>query len=135
MIHIELDLVEFIISLTSLSLGSFIFASVTTNFTKWKYYKKVYDGLPNKKFILWESADGNSFSSEGEDMDTKFFRFRSNSLLGYQLLSGVYLHRNFMTYFDPYSLYWLLKFDRYFKYNPVLKTEEKRNQRIDLLLK
>ena len=40
-----------------------------------------------------------------------------------------------MTYFDPYSLYWLLKFDRYFKYNPVDKTEEKRNQRIEQLLK
>ena len=133
MIHIELDLVEFIISLTSLSLGSFIFASVTTNFTKWKYYKKVYDELPNKKFFIWKSVDGNTFSSEGEDR--KFIRFRNNTVMGYQLQDGVYLHRNYITYFDPYSLYWLLKFDRYFKYNPVLETEEKRNQRIDQLLK
>jgi len=131
MIHIKLDLIDFIISLTSLSLGSFIFASVTTNFTKWKYYKKVYDDLPNKKFILWESADGNSLSSD-EPYEKRFYRYRGGS---YQLSERIYLHRNLITYFDPYSLYWLLKFDRYFKYNPVLKTEDKRNQRIDLLLK
>lgn len=129
MIHIELDLVESIIFLTSLILGSFVFASVTTNFTKWKYYKKVYKELPNKKFILWLSNGG--FSSKESDSTKKFFRFTN----GYELQKGVYLHRNLITYFDPYSLYWLLKFDRYFKYNPVTNTEDKRNQRIDLLLK
>lgn len=129
MIHIELDLVESIIFLTSLILGSFVFASVTTNFTKWKYYKKVYKELPNKKFILWLSNGG--FSSKESDSTKKFFRFTN----GYELQKGVYLNRNLITFFDPYSLYWLLKFDRYFKYNPVTNTEDKRNQRIDLLLK
>lgn len=133
MIHIQLNLVEFIITVFSLSLGSFIFASVSTNFTKWKYYKKVYDELPNKKFYLWESADGNTITEDDKGhVPGKFYRLRSGS---YELQKGVYLHNNFITYFDPYSLYWLLKFDRYFKYNPVTNTEDKRNQRIDLLLK
>ena len=109
----------------------FMFASIMVNFHKWKYYKKIYDDLPNKKFIIWESADGNSFSSD-EPYEKRFFSLKSKS---YQLTERIYLHRDIMTYFDPYSLYWLLKFDRYFKYNPVTKTEEKRNQRIDLLLK
>ena len=109
----------------------FMFASIMVNFHKWKYYKKVYDDLPNKKFIIWESADGNSFSSD-EPYKERFFSLRNGS---YELLERVYLNRDIMTYFDPYSLYWLLKFDRYFKYNPVAKTEEKRNQRIDQLLK
>ena len=109
----------------------FVFASIMTNFNKWKYYKKVYDDLPNKKFIIWESADGNSFSSD-EPYEKRFFSLKSKS---YQLTERIYLHRDVMTYFDPYSLYWLLKFDRYFKYNPVTKTEEKRNQRIEQLLK
>lgn len=133
MIHIELDLVEFIISLTSLSLGSFIFASVMTNFNKWKYYKKVYDDLPNKKFYLWESADGNTITEdENFHIPGKFCRLRSGH---YELQKNVYLNRNLITFFDPYSLYWLLKFDRYFKYNPVTDTDKKREQRIDLLLK
>ena len=132
MIQIQLDLVEFIISLTSLTLGSFVFASVTTNFTKWKYYKRVYKELPNKKFTLWTS-DGNGFSSEESDPTKKFFRFTNGK--AYQLQQSVYLNRNFITYFDPYSLYWLWKFDRYFKYNPVTDTEDKRHQRIDQLLK
>ena len=109
----------------------FMFASIMVNFHKWKYYKKVYDDLHNKKFIIWESADGNSFSSD-EPYEKRFFSLKSKS---YQLTERIYLHRDIMTYFDPYSLYWLLKFDRYFKYNPVTKTEEKRNQRIDQLLK
>jgi hypothetical protein len=132
MIHIELDLIEFIITLTSLTLGSFVFASVTTNFTKWKYYKRVYKELPNKKFTSWAS-DGNGFSSEESDPTKKFFRFTNGT--AYQLQQGVYLNRNFITYFDPYSLYWLWKFDRYFKYNPVTDTEDKRHQRIEQLLK
>ena len=109
----------------------FMFASIMVNFHKWKYYKKIYDDLPNKKFIIWESADGNSFSSD-EPYEKRFFSLKSKS---YQLTERIYLHRDIMTYFDPYSLYWLLKFDRYFKYNPVTKTEEKRNQRIEQLLK
>lgn len=109
----------------------FMFASIMVNFHKWKYYKKVYEDLPNKKFIIWESADGNSFSSD-EPYEKRFFSLKSKS---YQLTERIYLHKDVMTYFDPYSLYWLLKFDRYFKYNPVTKTEEKRNQRIEQLLK
>jgi len=109
----------------------FMFASIMVNFHKWKYYKKVYDDLPNKKFIIWESSDGNSFSSD-EPYEKRFFSLKSKS---YQLTERIYLHKDVMTYFDPYSLYWLLKFDRYFKYNPVAKTEEKRNQRIEQLLK
>ena len=109
----------------------FMFASIMVNFHKWKYYKKVYDDLPNKKFILWESADGNSLSSD-EPYEKRFYRRRGGS---YQLSERIYLNRDIMTYFDPYSLYWLLKFDRYFKYNPVTDTDKKRNQRIDLLLK
>ena len=109
----------------------FMFASIMVNFHKWKYYKKVYDDLPNKKFIIWESVDGNSFSSD-EPYEERFFSLKSKS---YQLTERIYLHKDIMTYFDPYSLYWLLKFDRYFKYNPVLKPKEKRNQRIEQLLK
>ncbi len=110
-----------------------IFASVMTNFNKWKYYKKVYDELPNKKFYLWESADGNTITEdENLHIPGKFYRWRNGH---YELDKGVYLNRNLITFFDPYSLYWLLKFDRYFKYNPVTDTDKKRNQRIDLLLK
>ena len=110
-----------------------IFASVMTNFNKWKYYKKVYDDLPNKKFYLWESADGNTITEdENLHLPGKFYRWRN---VHYELQKGVYLNRNLITFFDPYSLYWLLKFDRYFKFNPVTDTDKKRNQRIDLLLK
>ena len=111
----------------------FVFASIMTNFNKWKYYKKVYDDLPNKKFYLWESVDGNTITEDENLYITgKFYRWKNRQ---YELQKGVYLERNLITYFDPYSLYWLLKFDRYFKYNPVLKPQEKRNQRIEQLLK
>ena len=116
-----------------LAVFPFIFASVMTNFNKWKYYKKVYDELPNKKFYLWESADGNTITEdENLHIPGKFYRWRNGH---YELQKGIYLNRNLITFFDPYSLYWLLKFDRYFKYNPVTNTKDKRNQRIDLLLK
>ena len=111
----------------------FVFASIMTNFHKWKYYKKIYDDLPNKKFYLWESVDGNTITEDENLYITgKFYRWRNGH---YELQKGVYLNRNLITYFDPYSLYWLLKYDKYFKYNPVLKPQEKRNQRIEQLLK
>lgn len=110
----------------------FIFASVMTNLNKWKYYKKIYDSLPNKKFHLWESVDGNSISEEDYHSPGKFSRWRNGD---YELEKGIYLRNNIITYLDPYSLYWLWKFNRYFKYNPVTNTEDKRNQRIDILLK
>ena len=121
------------LSLIFIFLFPLIFASVMTNFNKWKYYKKVYDELPNKKFYLWESVDGNTITEDDKGhVPGKFYRWRNGH---YELQKGVYLNRNLITFFDPYSLYWLLKFDRYFKYNPVTNTEDKRNKRIDLLLK
>jgi hypothetical protein len=132
MIHIEFDVIE-VISLILITFFPFVFASVMTNFNKWKYYKKVYKELPNKKFYLWESADGNTITEdENLHIPGKFYRWRNGH---YELQKGIYLNRNLITFFDPYSLYWLLKFDRYFKYNPVTDTDKKRNQRIDLLLK
>lgn len=54
---------------------------------------QVYDQLHHNEFI-WFMED-NSF----------------------KLCSGIYLHNAAYTYFDPYSLYWLLKYRKWVKKN------------------
>jgi len=36
------------------------------------------------------------------------------------LCKGVYIHNNSVTWFDPYALYWLIKYKRWFKKNIVV---------------
>lgn len=89
-------------------LSVFVLSSVLTLCSYWKYYKQCYDKLPLQKFsrfndVIWNQDNSVVWFSENND-------FKIGGC-------GVYLHNIFYTYFDPYSLYWLIKYKKWFKEN------------------
>lgn len=89
----------------------FTFSSMVVLFPTFKYYKKSYDNLKNKTFFR---LDDLVFIDEvGEISADTFIWFKKpNSFL---ISKGVYLHNSIVTFSNPYSLYWLLKFQRFMK--------------------
>jgi len=94
----------FIILITVL----FIFAisTIIVNFPTYKYYKPIFEKLPTMKFEI-HSDQVWSVS----DMD--FVYFIDDGTI--KLTSGEYIHSGSLSYFDPYSLYYYIKFNRYMK--------------------
>lgn len=95
----------------------FSFASIITLSTRWKYYKSEYEKLASYTF---KKVRDQVWAEE----NWHFVYFTEVGTIGTQRM---WLHNAFYTYFDPYSLYWLIKFNRYMKRNvlPNLNTHQK----------
>lgn len=77
-----------------------------------KAYKKVYDTLPLKKFYRNVS---HVYSHKYKDDDDGFVWFtKSNE---FRLYGGHYLLDSPLTCLSPYSLYWLIKYRKWFAEN------------------
>lgn len=77
-----------------------------------KAYKKVYDTLPLKKFYRNASQ---VYSHKYKEEDDGFVWFtKSNE---FRLDGEHYLLDSPFTYFSPYSLYWLIKYRKWFAEN------------------
>lgn len=75
-----------------------------------KYYKKVYNQLPKTEFewVLHLLIS----------KDRKIVWFTKDN--DFKLFDDIYLVNNWTTYLDPYSYYWLRKYQKYFsKYGKV----------------
>ena len=91
---------------------AFIFASTLALARDFKAYKKVYDTLPLRKFYCGIHKvychryyeDGDSFAW---NIDSNDFRLDDEH----------YLLDSIFTYFSPYSLYWLIKYRKWFAEN------------------
>jgi hypothetical protein len=83
-----------------------ILCAISTNYNDYKFYKKTYINLKNMKFYKCKDLLVS--------VDDTFIMFPDN---GFKLTEGHYLINNIVTWFDPYSFYWLLKYKRFFKEN------------------
>lgn len=98
---------EYLILVISIVLGVFILSSIHTLSNYYPYYKRVYKTLPSLTF--------NKGVRQYKTTDGKVIWFiQSND---FKLDNGVYIHNEYYTYFDPYSLYWLIKYRMWFKRN------------------
>lgn len=97
----------------------FIIPCIIINFKDYKFYKKIYKKLPNYDFCI-NSTQVYGILNYNKEIEFVWF-INSNS---FQLTNGIYLHNDFFAYFDPYYLYWLLKYRRWFKKNIDLNTIE-----------
>lgn len=88
----------------------FIFSSVMVNVSDYKYYKKVYKTLPSITFKI------NINQVYGFTNDNSHFIWFTKTN-DFCLIHRHYLYNSIFTYFDPYSLYWLIKYHRWFKKN------------------
>jgi len=90
-----------------------------------KYYKKVYDSLPQKKFYRNKrQIYDHSFDDMFKGKRKEFIWFLDDN--SFCLHEGVYLHGEII--FDilsPYSFYWRLKYKKWFKENVDIETVEK----------
>lgn len=96
-----------IITITLSILSILILSSTLVLFVNYPYYKKIYNQLSNYEFIIGEDivyTKNRSFIWFIKDNDFK-------------LTNNVYLYSSFVTYFDPYSLYWLIKYKNWFNKN------------------
>lgn len=77
---------------------------------QWKYYRKVYKKLPYMKFK--ELRYKLHYLLESEDEQFIWFVNKDDFLLSRK--DTIYLHNAWFIMFDPYSLYWWLKYRKYF---------------------
>ena len=96
-----------IIIITLIILSIIILSSILVLFVNYPYYKKIYNELNKYEFII-----------DDDLVYTKDFSFvwfiKDND---FKLTDNVYLHSFFVTYCDPYSLYWLIKYKNWFNKN------------------
>lgn len=78
----------------------------------YKMYKTVFYQLKNRSF--YRSGD-LIYSHKFGDPDDGFVWFLEGN--EFKLKRNVYLHNTFYTFFDPYSLFWLLKYRKWVKKN------------------
>lgn len=71
-----------------------------------KHYKKNYNNLKSMRFYKDEWRAYSNY-------DNTFIWFENNG--GFMICPHVYISNDFVTYLSPYSLYWLIKYQRYMK--------------------
>lgn len=96
-----------IITITLSILSILILSSTLVLFRNYPYYKKVYNELNKYEFII----DDDLVYTR----DRHFVWFIKDN--DFKLTKNVYLHSFFVTYCDPYSLYWLIKYKNWFNKN------------------
>jgi len=108
--------------LISIFLTILIFIGISTSVLMKNFglYKKVYRTLKNKTFYLDKTQ---VYSHSFKDTDDGFVWFVEEK--SFRLEPNVFLHNDFITYFSPYSLYWLVKYKKWMKNNIDLKTINK----------
>jgi hypothetical protein len=84
-------------------------SAVIVHSSNYKYYRKYYKLLPTYEWYKWPF-----FQPTIESKCETIIYFSDGSI---RFPGNNYLHDYFPTYMDPYSLYWLLKYKRWFKNN------------------
>jgi hypothetical protein len=92
-----------------------MFSSFLTLCGQYTYYKKYYDELPNFTFVI-NDINGKQARIESQiyALNTNFVIMPSGSIM---FNSNHMLSHSYVTYFDPYSLYWLIKYKKWIKNN------------------
>ena len=95
-----------------------LLSATITLWHDFKYYKKTYDELPNMKFCWFNpkffGTQIYSFNPLMKNRD-KFIWFVQTS--DFHLEGTSYIHNALFTYFSPYTLYWFIKYKKWFKKN------------------
>lgn len=85
------------------------------NIRRYHFYRKIYKSLKDKTFVR---IDTIVYSCDEQGFEFVWF-MNQNSFL---LLPKVPLINMPLTFFDPYSLYWLVKYQKWCKKNIDLNT-------------
>jgi hypothetical protein len=86
-------------------------------FENFYYYKKTYEALVSGEYKYDKELSGYGvyyFTKTPRDFRGILY-FANDSDI--KLINGGCLHNSVVTYFSPYSLYWYIKLNRWFKNN------------------
>lgn len=89
-----------------LSIG--VFASIMTLMGDYKYYKKTYKELPNLIFTKAHDSLYNQVTSQNRNVI--WFANKNDFKIG----PFNYIHNSFITYLNPYTLYWFYRYKKWF---------------------
>lgn len=103
-----------------LIIGILSFSSIITLCTQYESYRKVYKSL---KYRTFYKNGSQIYSYKLRNRDDGFVWFTDDN--SFKLEKFNYLQNQFYTYLDPYSLYWLLKYRKWFKENVDINKLEK----------
>lgn len=108
----------------------YVLITMSVNFECYKYYKLTYNKLVNKDFIFQYKSNLDSlkpiYTFTDKDSKTSLLNsdYKHEILIFLQEKNGIliklygddlkYIHYGFITYFDPYTLYWYFKFKKWF---------------------
>ena len=98
-----------------------ILSSMITLSDAWKYYKITYNKLPfltpylNHDMVCFQEKKHSEMDIYMDMNDIIWFSGANEN--DFKISSNEYLHGFFMTYFDPVSLYWLIKYRKWVKEN------------------
>jgi hypothetical protein len=79
----------------------------------WKYYKSTYKKFP--KYVPKLNNNHVYFMKNKDDDGINIVWFIKEN--DFKLKTKKYIHNSWFTYFDPYTLYWLLKYKKWMKKN------------------
>lgn len=106
-------IVFYILLLLLVTFSILSLASVITLWSNFKYYKLVYKSLDVNNFTPAYDSEYNLVYSKDGNMI--WFSNKNAFLLDDK--RGVYIHNSFVTFLNPYSLYWFLKYKKWFNDN------------------
>jgi hypothetical protein len=86
-------------------------ANITTHFTHYSTYRRVYELLPTYTFKNVE--DNMVITNQYPNVKIIWFKDKND----FKLDNDVYLFSNTIFNFDPIHLYWYLKYKQWFKNN------------------
>ncbi len=97
-------------------LGIFILSSILVRIPDYKYYKSSYYAL--KRAVMTQKGVTPYYQTWFYDKQTdrKIIYFGDRKSFAINFLSS-FIHNSFITYLDPYTLYW------YIKYRKLIKTK------------
>ena len=87
-----------------------VISSTAVLYSNWKYYKSTFNTLKVENFE--KVTDGYS---QVRSRDGQIIWFTNDN--SFKLKKNIYIHNHIPTYFDPYSLYWLIKYKKWFNTN------------------
>jgi len=79
----------------------------------WRYYKSTYKKFP--KYVPKLNDDQVYFMKNNDDNGINIVWFVKEG--DFKLKTNKYIHNAWFTYFDPYTLYWFLKYKKWMKKN------------------
>jgi hypothetical protein len=111
----------------------------------YKYYKPTYLAIKNKQYLLYRNDEDFITFRPKDKMDIPIWQFTDDEILYFKdnetikLKSYIqngrqgYIHKDFMPFFDPYTVYWHKKIKNEIMINSSL--ENMRDYKLKQLLK